>query len=616
MSIFSIIERKIKEEIERLDESFNSKPDSLKEGIGFMLYSLNCIFKSQDFNDIEEGIVDSGYRNETHDYGIDAIYVTANNEIITSPDELESYNKDTKFCIHIMQFKKSTGIDQTALLKLKEGINETFINKNILEQHNTYMFNLMNSIYETRDYLYENFSSNQIKIKIYVCFTGVKSNVTDDSILAPQLISIKQLLKDNAYSNVDILIIGAQELLEFERKTEEIKDVISYRKTFKYITEADENEKLNGYICVVDAMEIGNLVKKWQSSLFEANIRDYYKNNDNNAKILGTCSSQTEGKYFWSFNNGLTITCSKLEELPNDKYRIHGLQIVNGCQTSNAIYESLRNLERYDELNNKNELSKTEKIEMENIKDKKLNNSATILVKIVETQNPELIYRITEATNSQTAIQVFTLKANEDIHKNIEQYFKEYEIYYERRVNYYKNQGISPRKIIDIKKLAQLYLSIIKLKPSQARSKPKTMFLNEYDEIFPSKDVKQFNYKLYLIPVLVHLKVEKAVRSLQRNKQGIDDYKLALLANGKFHIDCFLLSSILKRDYTERGIIENSDDIMRILNNDEFNFHLDQAIENLRKVVQNFAGMKKEAVPSALRKSDLDGRILRTIKSR
>ena len=138
---------------------------------------------------------------------------------------------------------------------------------------------------------------------------------------------------------------------------------------------------------------------------------------------------QEESNHFWSYNNGLTITCRKVDELPNEKLKLSGIQIVNGCQTSNTIYEAFKN--------------------------ETLKNDTFLLVKIIETENSDLIYKITEATNSQTAITMYNLKANETVHKNIETYLKEHAIYYERRVNFYKNKKVHP--IIDIKKLFRVW---------------------------------------------------------------------------------------------------------------------------------------------------------------
>ncbi|MBK6785203.1 MAG: AIPR family protein [Saprospiraceae bacterium] len=66
--------------------------------------------------------------------------------------------------------------------------------------------------------------------------------------------------------------------------------------------------------------------------------------------MLETCADAKESRFFWSYNHGLTMTCSKVEEMPNNRYKLYNLQIVNGCQTSNAIYLAVKNKERVAEL--------------------------------------------------------------------------------------------------------------------------------------------------------------------------------------------------------------------------------------------------------------------------
>ncbi|WP_404427033.1 AIPR family protein [Ureibacillus chungkukjangi] len=617
MSVLTMIDKRVEKKVAKISE-YDDRPKNIQEGIGFMQYCLENVFKNKDYDSIEEGIVDSSYRNEINDYGIDAIYVTGDNDFIEAPESLEDYNKDAKFVFHIFQFKKGTGIDVSTLLKLKDGVEKGFINNFISEDQNSYFYNRLINLFELRDEIYERFYTSQITIKLYICFSGMKSNVINNPVTSEHIGSIKSTLNYNGYNNVEIEILGAQELIDFERNQEDIKDIIGYEKSFKYITEKNEkDEQVNGYIAIVNALEIAKLVKKWGASLFEANIRDYYKKNSNNEKILETSASEEEGRFFWSFNNGLTITCKDVEDLPNNKYRLHGLQIVNGCQTSNTLYLALYNYERYEYLTQKETLSKQEQSELDSIKFKGLNENASVLVKIIETQSEELIYRITETTNSQTSIQAFSLKANEDIHKNIEHYFKDFNIYYERRVNYYRNRGISPKEIVDIKKLSQLYLSMIQIKPSQSRTNPKQMFISNYDSVFPSNDVKQVNYILYLVPVLVNMKVERTIRVIQRNKKENDPYKKALMSNGKLHLGCLFLTSLLGKDYTEKGIVNKFPLIQETLNDDEkFNLHFNNALEELKKLVQSFAGMKKEVVGAALRKAELDNRMIRVIRKK
>ncbi len=615
MSILSMVKKRIASEVLDLDKSFARKPKDAKDGIGFMLYALKNIFSGTDFNQLEEGIVDSLYRNERFDYGIDAIYLTANSDMVVSPGELSECNKDSRFIFHILQFKKGTGIDLATLLKLKAGIESVFINDELDKKKNEYMFHLLKDIKECREFIYENYPMENIEVKIYICFSGVKQNVLKESVLTNEIKKTRKVLINAAYSNVTVEILGAQELISLEREKKRIVDILKYNNSFKYITETSGKEALNGYIAIIKTEEIAKIMQRWQNSLFDANIRDYYRKNDINNEIFLTCCKKDEGNYFWSFNNGLTVTCHKVDELPKNKYKLHGLQIVNGCQTTNVLYQAFINRERYNQLKKQRKKTKEDKIELEDLENKQLNTKSTILVKIIETQSPDLIYQITKTTNSQTTINVFNLRANEDIHKNIEQFLKEHKIFYERRVNYYKNLRKKPA--IGIKQLAQLYLSMVMFKPSQARSTPTSMFLMHANKIFPSPEVFNSDYKVYLLPILVDLKIRKKIRNIRRKKLESDEYNETLLAYGKFHIECLLLNSILKGKYNEKGIISNFDETKKILDNEkQLSKHFKNALADLRQIVEKVAGKNKDKISAVLKSADLDRRLVKFIKQK
>ncbi len=208
------------------------------------------------------------------------------------------------------------------------------------------------------------------------------------------------------------------------------------------------------------------------------------------------------------------MTCSKVKEMPNNKYKLHNLQIVNGCQTSNAIYLAVKNRERIQFLDKKNaegkELTKKERDEYGNIEKLQFRDDTTLLVKIIETKNEDFIYRITETTNSLTPIKAFSLKANDDIQKLIEKYFENNNVSYERRINSLRNKG--KKNIVSIQKLFQLYTAQILFKPSQVKTRPKSMFISTYDDVFPPLSVKAMNYALYLVPVKIDITLNKAIR--------------------------------------------------------------------------------------------------------
>ena len=93
MSIFKVLDTHISSCVSSYPTILdNAANDSILRGTEFMLFSLLKIFDENDIDYIEEGIVDSGYRKEKLDYGIDAIYITASNDIVNLPEELDDYN--------------------------------------------------------------------------------------------------------------------------------------------------------------------------------------------------------------------------------------------------------------------------------------------------------------------------------------------------------------------------------------------------------------------------------------------------------------------------------------------------------------------------------------------
>ncbi len=617
MSIFKVLEGNINKSLEYFSDYLNDKKGDTLRGSEFMFYSLSNMFKDKEIDALEVGIVDSSYRNEKHDFGIDAIYITASNDFIEEPEEIDNYIEDTKFKIHIFQFKRGTSTTQADLLKFSSGIKKVLIDEDIPDTDNLYFYNRMLLLNEIKNELFKKFSSDNISVYCHIVFGGIESNITNETILMNEIGKIGDLLKSNGFINNEIVITDCKSLITASSKSEQIIDIIEYQKTFKYITDTDTKSKLNGYISIVSGKDIAELVRKHQTSIFEANIRDYHKNVDLNSKIIETSASEKEAKFFWSFNNGLTMTCSKVEEMPSNKYKLHNLQIVNGCQTSNAIYLALKNRERVQELletkETEKKLSKKEEEELKEKSSLQFNDDTTILVKIIETNDEDLIYRITETTNSQTPIKAFSLKANDDIQKLIEKYLEDNDVHYERRINELRNKG--KKNIYSIQKLFQLYTSQILYRPSQVRTNPKNMFVSTYDLVFPAPHVKSPNYLLYLIPIKIDTALTKAIANYLKLNPTIDNYLKTLLTYGKLHLGCFLLSSILGSKYDEKGIVNNESHIISELDKNLDKHFLD-ALENFKRILRKFAGHRKESIPGAVKKNELDTIIVRFIKER
>lgn len=78
----------------------------------------------------------------------------------------------------------------------------------------------------------------------------------------------------------------------------------------------------------------------------------------------------------------------------------------------------------------------------------------SILLRIIVPDNEESRDQIIFATNNQTNIPKATLRVTDPIHLQIEMYFKSRGLFYDRRKNYYKNQGRKPAEIVGVSFLA------------------------------------------------------------------------------------------------------------------------------------------------------------------
>jgi hypothetical protein len=159
------------------------------------------------------------------------------------------------------------------------------------------------------------------------------------------------------------------------------------------------------------------------------------------------------------------------------------------------------------------------------------------LVKVIITEDKETIDGIIASTNSQNPVSPALLRATDNIQRNLELFFFNSGFYYDRRKNYYKNQGKPASKIFSIQAAAQAIETIIYSTPHTARSQPTSLIKEDatYNRIFnPSKD-----FKVYLDCCLLVKKISEFCSLISDN-----DLKNKL-ANFKLHLARIAASEIL-----------------------------------------------------------------------
>ena len=90
------------------------------------------------------------------------------------------------------------------------------------------------------------------------------------------------------------------------------------------------------------------------------------------------------------------------------------------------------------------------------------------MIKVIESNDATVRDSIIRATNNQTNVELASLHATDKIQRDIEEILIRSDLFYERRTNFYKNQGISADKILTPLYLASGYVSLILKVPNQA----------------------------------------------------------------------------------------------------------------------------------------------------
>ncbi|MGH6679924.1 MAG: AIPR family protein, partial [Bradyrhizobium sp.] len=157
-------------------------------------------------------------------------------------------------------------------------------------------------------------------------------------------------------------------------------------------------------------------------------------------------------------------------------------QIVNGCQTSNVLFE------HRDDL-----------------------RDIMVNIKVVETQNEDVFSELVMATNSQSKIENAQFLSLRPIIKRIEQFFNTYEIegklYLERRERQYVGQDIPATRIFSVHEAAKCVAAMYCNRPELASRYTKQMYDELTDTLF-ADDTKEIVFyaaclTLYRLTLLV-----------------------------------------------------------------------------------------------------------------
>lgn len=463
------------------------------EAAYFEYFAAAQVLKDYDLSDeeIESGIIGAG-----NDGGCDAMYIFYAKNLIL-PDQIETIriSKESSVEVIIIQAKRENSFREDAIMKWKTVSDNLLQLSNSLEDFKTRYNEDVLELFRTFRDLHTKLIRNRVKLKFKFCY--VSYAVECHPNVKQQAKELEMIVKRNYPSSmVYVDFIGADELFEKYNslsetvvnlplveipiglgKNKDYVTLVSLAEYFKFIT--DENLGL-------------------RKRFFEANVRDYQGKNAVNSCIRDSLEDRDSEEDFWWLNNGITILASEAIMANNRELQLTNPEIVNGLQTSNEIYNYYsQNVALLE------------------------NEKRNILVRIIVPETEKVRDDIIFATNNQTNIPKSSLRVTDSIHLEIEMYFKSRGLYYDRRKNYYKNQGKKAKDIVGVSFLGQCLITLFLQKPDFARARPSTLLTDDetYAKLYEdNKDLEVF-YKCALIGKLIqrNLKIESGYTASERS---------------------------------------------------------------------------------------------------
>ncbi len=469
----------------------------------FEIFTAEQILKDYDlsYDEIEEGIVGDG-----GDGGVDSIFVFLNGELVQDDTDTSGIRKNVTIDLFIIQSKTSPGFSESAIDRLK-AFTEDLLDlskelNSLVSVYNEDVLSAMKRFRVVHESLAARFPVLTVSYRYASKGYEVHPNVSrkTESLKA----TVRQLFSS---AKSDFEFLGSSALLDLARRAPQTS----------YLLRLAENPISSSgavaFVCLVSLRELFTFITDEKGillrSIFESNVRDYQGTTQVNDEIQGTLRNNREDDFWW-LNNGITVLCSKAT-LSGKTLTIEDPQIVNGLQTSTQVFNHFRDNNTAEENRN-------------------------LLVRVIVPPAAESRDRIIKATNSQTQIPVASLRATERIHRDIEEYLRPHGLFYDRRKNFYKNEGKPIEKIVSIPHLAQAVMAIMLQRPNDARARPSSLLKKdtEYETVFN----RGYPISLYLVCASIMKTIDSSIRDEKYHLNRKDQTNLRFYS--AMYLSCLL----------------------------------------------------------------------------
>jgi len=486
-----------------LDSNFKnwneSRGSELKKGIDpFVYYSVEQFLKPYDASDED---IASGVTDGANDGGVDAIYFILNRSTFVRDDTAFDHKGVLRAKIVIFTIKSGNeGFRQNEVDKLyfftDDLLDLSKPTSEMTARYHQHLIQVMDTI--KRAYLRIAGSFPSVSIDYY--YITRADEITPDK----KQRDCSGRVVDKARSHLSSAecqfhFVNAQELLNQVAKRPQRNRTI--------IWSEQPMQAKEGFVGLVKLPDYFSFISdkgELAEHIFEANVRGFQQDTPVNTQIRQSLEA-SDPPNFWLLNNGITIVAESAPSAGHLRHELQDPQVVNGLQTSREIFNYFEKKKPGSEL-----------------------ETRSILVRVIPTLDDVVRDTIIKATNSQNKMEPASLRATDPIHHQIEDLFKRYNLYYDRRKGYYKDKSRPARRIISVMEVVKATVCIVLQRPDDSRARSGDYIKDDrlYESIF-GKNV---------LPLDIYLKCVQMVRRAESFLDSRDELGKGDELNIRFYV--------------------------------------------------------------------------------
>lgn len=336
---------------------------------------------------------------------------------------------------------------------------------------------------------------------------------------------------DKQHHNFKVQIYGLRDIVELavEGKirvdSENIDFIIDGQSSYRYEDNSDRTSlglPKRVFIGICNVNEFIRLQNKYHhNQLYSENIRLYLGDRAAVNKDIINTITNAESIWFPYMNNGISIICDELilgSHSPNKTLNIElkNMQIINGCQTVNALYSA-----KYGEQTQDNF------------------RASNIVVRIyqIDPNQHDFKLSVIKATNNQNAVKTFSLLANDPIQVKIADTLKKLDYLYDRKG---EAKQSSHKKVISMPNGALAYRAIYEFAAQSLRSRigqSRVFQKVEYERIYKNNALEDDNLLFTLSSkLLVSSIILDTVRDLVKENTETYIEKLPIFKKSTYYL--------------------------------------------------------------------------------